>query len=35
MVYEHGEGAVDVMRQIKGLFDPNNILNPGKVVALN
>ncbi len=23
--------ALDVMRQIKGLFDPNNILNPGKI----
>jgi D-lactate dehydrogenase (cytochrome) len=34
MVYEHGEAAIGVMRQIKQLFDPNNILNPGKVVAL-
>ncbi len=34
MVYEHGEAAVGVMRQIKQLFDPRNILNPGKVVAL-
>lgn len=34
MVYEHGEEAIDVMKQVKGLFDPKNILNPGKVVAL-
>ena len=34
MVYEHGEEAVDVMKQIKSLFDPKNILNPGKVVAI-
>lgn len=27
---EHG-AAVDWMRQIKGLFDPQNILNPGKI----
>lgn len=32
MVYEHGEGAMAVMSSIKRLFDPNNILNPGKVV---
>ena len=25
-------GAVDVMHQIKRVFDPNNILNPGKVL---
>lgn len=34
MVYEHGEGAIEVMRQLKTLFDPNNILNPGKVISL-
>ena len=34
MVYEHGEGAIDVMRQLKSMFDPHNILNPGKVVSL-
>ena len=34
MVYEHGEGAIEVMRQLKSLFDPHNILNPGKVVSL-
>lgn len=33
MVYEHGEGAIEVMRQVKALLDPHNILNPGKVVG--
>ncbi|MBK8431889.1 MAG: FAD-binding protein [Chloroflexi bacterium] len=32
MVQEHGEAAVQLMRQIKATFDPLNILNPGKVV---
>jgi D-lactate dehydrogenase (cytochrome) len=31
---EHGE-ALDVMFGIKQLFDPNNILNPGKVLPSN
>jgi D-lactate dehydrogenase (cytochrome) len=30
---EHGAAAVEVMRRIKQALDPNNILNPGKVVA--
>ncbi|MGB1254045.1 MAG: FAD-binding oxidoreductase, partial [Candidatus Promineifilaceae bacterium] len=34
MVYEHGESAISVMRQIKMMFDPHNILNPGKVIAV-
>ena len=34
MVYEHGEGAIEVMKQVKTLFDPLNILNPGKVVGI-
>lgn len=34
MVYEHGEGAIEVMRQLKSLLDPHNILNPGKVISL-
>ena len=28
---EHGI-ALDVMQQIKRSFDPNNILNPGKII---
>lgn len=35
MVYEHGEGGVEAMRQVKKLFDPKNIFNPGKVVAFD
>jgi glycolate oxidase len=31
MPLEHEEVAMDVMRSLKGLFDPNNILNPGKM----
>ncbi len=29
---EHGDGAVDVMKSIKAALDPQNIMNPGKVV---
>ncbi|MBX6318377.1 MAG: hypothetical protein IRZ12_08145, partial [Pigmentiphaga sp.] len=32
MSEEHGEDALDLMRQIKRVFDPLNILNPGKVL---
>ena len=32
MVHEHGEDALDLMRALKHAFDPNNILNPGKVI---
>ena len=28
---EHDEVSMDVMRSMKTLFDPNNILNPGKM----
>ena len=31
MTLEHDPVALDVMRSIKILFDPNNILNPGKM----
>jgi len=31
MCMEHDEVAMDVMRAMKKLFDPNNILNPGKM----
>ena len=29
---EHGDGAVELMRTIKKALDPDNIMNPGKVV---
>lgn len=32
LIEEYGEDGMDVMRQLKRLFDPNNIMNPGKVV---
>ena len=31
MGFEHDEVSMDVMRAMKTLFDPNNILNPGKM----
>ena len=32
LVREHGETAVDVMRAIKSALDPDELLNPGKVL---
>lgn len=34
LVDEYGQDAIDVMRSIKQALDPNNILNPGKIVKL-
>jgi D-lactate dehydrogenase (cytochrome) len=31
---ELGDDMIDVMRDIKKLFDPDNLMNPGKVVSL-
>ena len=33
MAEEHGEEALTLMRSLKHAFDPNNILNPGKIIA--
>lgn len=33
MAEEHGEDALDLMRSLKHAFDPNNILNPGKIIS--
>ncbi len=32
MLHEHGEDVLDLMRSLKHAFDPNNILNPGKIL---
>jgi len=35
MTLEHDPVAMDVMRSLKRMFDPNNILNPGKMALDN
>ena len=34
LIEEFGEDAINVMKQLKLTFDPNNIMNPGKVIYL-
>jgi len=34
MEREHGEG-ISVMRAIKKTLDPDNIMNPGKIISMN
>jgi D-lactate dehydrogenase (cytochrome) len=29
---EHGDAAIEVMRAIKSVLDPENLLNPGKIL---
>ena len=29
---EHGDGAIEAMQALKAALDPQNIMNPGKVV---
>lgn len=33
MTYTHNPGEIEMMRRIKALFDPANIMNPGKVLT--
>ena len=35
LVQELGQGTVEIMKGIKGMFDPRNILNPGKVIDID
>jgi D-lactate dehydrogenase (cytochrome) len=34
LVAEHGEDTVSVMRDIKRALDPDNLMNPGKVLQI-
>lgn len=35
MLAEHGRDALDLMASLKMAFDPNDILNPGKIIPLS
>ena len=34
LIEEYGEDGIDVMKQLKRTLDPNNIMNPGKVLYM-
>jgi len=34
LVEEYGEATLDMMRAIKRVIDPQNIMNPGKIVKV-
>ncbi|MCU6434759.1 FAD-binding protein [Undibacterium sp. Jales W-56] len=33
LIQEHGSDAIQLMRSVKHAFDPDNLMNPGKIIA--